>query len=178
MTPIEHRVLSAVKTLLEGSQKPSVANLAELVGLGEKQTYRYVQRLTQQEYLAPHHAWLRVPTGIGMQAIARGPDERIKGPGRPKRGLSRAAFVLLRSMAFESIEDQKRIRTNPRMRHVNINYLYSTLEQFKYIEVIEQFGVRKRDWCVTQAGMAYLDEMRMLGHDWWLAEESAGEEST
>lgn len=178
MSPIEHRILLAVKTLLEGSQRPSVGKIAAQVERGERQVANYLRRLEEQEYLAPHDAWLRVPTALGMQACVRGPDEKSRGAGRPKGGLPRAAFVVLRSMAFESIEEQKSIRQHPRVRFSNMAYLLDRLERFGYIEVIEQVSARKRDWCVTQAGMAYLDEMRTLRHAWWLAEESAGEEST
>ena len=171
MTPIEHQVLTSVKACLEGSQRPSLGRLAEMVSRSAKQTARYLRKLEEQEYLAPHDAWLRVPTALGMQAIARGPDELSKGPGRPKRGLTRPGFVLLRIYAYGSLEDRRpqNIKLKREMHFVQLSNLRSFLQGIGYLAPgYDEAG--RESWCVTEAGIKYLDEMRQVNHPWWTEE--------
>lgn len=162
MTPIEHQILSAVKTLLEGSQRPVASRISEVVHRSERMVFRYLSKLEQQGYLAAHDAWIRVPTAFGMQAIARGPDEFSKGPGRPKRGLGRPAFVMLLAMAYGTIEQQKNLRRNPHMVYVNMSATRYLIQSYGYIKL--EAGA----WYVTEAGLKYLDEMRITNHPWWV----------
>jgi hypothetical protein len=147
MTPIEHQVLCVVKACLEASQRPGLAYVAASVGKGERQTARYIRRLEEQGYLVPHAAWLRVPTALGMQAIARGPDEHPKKPGRPREsGLSHASFVFL---FWQSFGRDRSPRENPHLRWANLGYLADCLRAKGLIALVESPD-RGRDWAVTE----------------------------
>lgn len=169
MTPIEHRVLVAVKTLLEASLRPAAGRVAEQVELSTWQVTKYLNRLHDLGYLAGHDAWLRYPTALGMQAIARGPDELPKGPGRPKMGLGRPGFTMLYVMAFGTKEQVNGLRTNPRMKFVNLSGCLVGLRSYGYVELFEG------DWRVSEAGLLYLATMRDSKHAWWLEEQNGGE---
>lgn len=167
MTPIEHRVLSAVKDVLSTDQRPSVARVALVVQLSEKQTRRYMQNFEAKGLLTKHGIYLWLLTGVGHAAVLRGPTQRSRGLGRTA-GHSRPEYGLLYAYFW-----YPKLVTSELLRANRKAFLFVQIQPTLRALIAGEYLVETpAGLTCTEKAIRYLDEMRVLGHAWWQEEEA------